>query len=168
MATDVHITGYRMGALADVLKLHTSYYGDQWGFGLQFETLVASEMARFLTAFDPALDQFLVAYDKQGTCLGSVSVNGSRESPGALASLRWFIVDRRCVGKGLGRRLLTQVLAHCDAQGVDELRLSTFSGLDAARALYESAGFSLVEELDSNPWSGGVREQRFVRNRPLA
>ena len=44
--------------------------------------------------------------------------------------------------------------------------LTTFAGLDAARALYERHGFRLVSESDIDQWSGGVREQRFERRMP--
>ncbi|MEM7376576.1 MAG: GNAT family N-acetyltransferase [Pseudomonadota bacterium] len=155
-----------MGALADVLTLHTRYYGEHWGFGLQFETLVAAEMAQFLRDFDATLDRFQVAYDGDGQCLGSISINGFRTAPGTLAQLRWFIVHPDQAGRGLGRRLLREAVHWSDTQHIRELQLSTFAGLDAARALYESTGFRLVEEQDANPWGDGVRLQRFARHAP--
>jgi RimJ/RimL family protein N-acetyltransferase len=39
--------------------------------------------------------------------------------------------------------------------------LTTFAGLDAARALYERLGFRLVAEADGETWGTKVREQRF-------
>jgi len=44
--------------------------------------------------------------------------------------------------------------------------LWTFRGLDAARRLYESVGFSLVEELKVTQWGQEIDEQRYVRGRP--
>jgi hypothetical protein len=41
--------------------------------------------------------------------------------------------------------------------------LTTFAGLGAARALYERAGFQLVDETEADQWQGGVVEQRFER-----
>ena len=39
----------------------------------------------------------------------------------------------------------------------------TFKGLDAARHLYEAAGFKLAEESEGRQWGSVVVEQRFVR-----
>jgi hypothetical protein len=41
--------------------------------------------------------------------------------------------------------------------------LNTFAGLDAARALYERAGFHLVDEIEGESWGRTMREQRFER-----
>ena len=41
------------------------------------------------------------------------------------------------------------------------MRLWTFAGLDAARRLYERAGFRLAEERRGTQWGIEVTEQRF-------
>ena len=78
---------------------------------------------------------------------------------------RWLIVADHAQGRGLGRRLLGEALAHADAAGWDGVYLTTFDGLGPARRLYEQAGFVLVSEADIDQWCGGVREQRFERRR---
>ncbi|MFP3710951.1 MarR family transcriptional regulator, partial [Paraburkholderia sp. SIMBA_009] len=50
-----------------------------------------------------------------------------------------------------------------DALDIDETYLWTFKGLDAARHLYESAGFVLTQEAEGTQWGGAVVEQRFSR-----
>ena len=62
--------------------------------------------------------------------------------------------------------LLQQALAFCDQQAFEATQLWTFSGLDAARRLYESSGFTLAEEWPGQQWGETVTEQRFVRARP--
>jgi hypothetical protein len=42
--------------------------------------------------------------------------------------------------------------------------LNTFKGLDAARALYDRAGFRLVAEATGSTWGREVTEQRFEWN----
>ena len=42
----------------------------------------------------------------------------------------------------------------------------TFTGLDAARRMYEARGFRLVEETEAQSWGKSVREQRFVLTAP--
>jgi GNAT superfamily N-acetyltransferase len=50
----------------------------------------------------------------------------------------------------------------CREGGFDEVHLWTFSGLDAARVLYERHGFELVEECQGDQWGRVVTEQKFV------
>lgn len=155
--------GYRPGCLAGIVGLHARYYSQHWGFGLPFETKVASELAEFLQRFDAARDVLLTAWEGD-TLIGSVVVDVSGGGPNG-AHLRWFIVDDGVQGGGLGKQLLGRALAACDAQGC-EVWLTTFAGLAAARALYERHGFVLASESDVDQWRGGVREQLFVRRMP--
>jgi GNAT superfamily N-acetyltransferase len=64
-------------------------------------------------------------------------------------------------GRGLGRRLIEAAMGFCRRAGHRSVYLTTFAGLDAARALYEQQGFRLVAEADGETWSTRVREQRF-------
>ena len=151
--------GYRPGALASVVGLHARYYALHWGFGLAFETKVATELAEFLSRIDLEKDLFLAAYDGD-ELVGSIAVDATGGGEHG-AHLRWFIVAKP--GFGLGRRLLRSAIEFCDARRYARIWLTTFAGLDAARALYEKHGFVLTSEAETDQWHGGVREQRFER-----
>ncbi len=155
---------YRPGSLAGVVGLHMDYYGDAWGFGVEFETKVALEMAEFLRRMDLAKDLFVTVWDSGGDMVGSVTVDVSGGGPQG-AHLRWFIVSSATRGKGLGRDLMDRAVAFCDERMVPQVWLTTFAGLDAARGLYERHGFVLASESDEDQWRGGVREQLFLRRR---
>lgn len=162
MNKSIEISGYRPGALAAILKLHMAYYSKHWKFGLPFETKVASELAHFLMRKNDIDDSFLSAYDSDGALVGSITIDAlHKDTEGA--HLRWFIVSSSVSGSGVGRELLERALSHCDNKGYHETYLTTFQGLDAARALYDSVGFELVSESDGDQWQGGVVEQRFSR-----
>ncbi|WP_290998858.1 GNAT family N-acetyltransferase [Hoeflea sp.] len=156
--------GYRPGALAGVLGLHMDYYAREWGFGLAFETKLAAELAQFLGRFDPGRDLFLTAW-RDGALAGSISMD---VSGGGIegAHLRWFVVADSARGAGLGKQLLARAIHHADSVSAGPVWLTTFAGLDAARALYESFGFRLQAESDADQWQGGVREQSFLRPGP--
>ena len=164
MSDGFEISGYTPGALADVVRLHMAYYSTNWGFGLAFETKVASELSGFLRRFNSDNDLFLVACKSGGECIGSISLD-SQDSAGEGAHIRWFIVNQELVGRGIGRILLTNVIDHCHQCGIARIYLTTFEGLHAARKLYESFGFELTEERDVDQWAGGVKEQLFVREK---
>jgi hypothetical protein len=52
----------------------------------------------------------------------------------------------------------------CDSQNFAAVQLWTFSGLDAARRLYESFGFRLTKEWQGEQWGSEMLEQQFTRN----
>ena len=64
-------------------------------------------------------------------------------------------------GSGLGKKMVQRAMDFCHDQNIKNIWLTTFAGLDAARALYEHHGFTLTSESDADQWSGGVREQLF-------
>ncbi len=71
--------------------------------------------------------------------------------------MRWFILDDSCRGTGIGRRLLSEAMAFCDSRQFSAVQLWTFKGLDAARKLYESFGFTLIREWQGEQWKGNDR-----------
>lgn len=80
-----------------------------------------------------------------GAIVGTVAVNGEDLAPG-VAHPRWFIVADGLRGAGVGGALTQATMDFVDSHGIAETRLWTYSGLDAARALHERAGFRLVAE----------------------
>lgn len=153
------VEGYVPGSLGRVASLHGSYYHQHWGFGVFFEAKVATELAAFLTGFQPERDGFwTVSVD--GQVEGSIAIDGDgADSQGA--HLRWFIVSDRLRGKGAGGELLRAAMDFCRARGYPSVHLWTFGGLDAARHLYEREGFQLTEQRLGSTWGVEVLEQRF-------
>lgn len=117
-------------------------------------------MGAFLARYDPERDLFLCAYDGAGALVGSVTVDAEAAASQGV-HLRWYIVADGARGTGLGRALLERAVRHCTERRYRRLYLTTFAGLDAARHLYESLGFRLIDERDQDQWQGGVREQHF-------
>jgi GNAT superfamily N-acetyltransferase len=157
--------GYRPGSLAATVALHAEYYAREWRFGLPFEAKVASELAEFMTRMDAGRDLFLTAWDGD-VMVGTVTIDVTGGGEGG-AHLRWFIVSDAARGTGLGGALISRAIAFCDERDVPRIWLTTFAGLDAAAALYERHGFTLISESDVDQWSGGVRERLYARVRPL-
>lgn len=156
--------GYRPGALGGVLGLHMDYYAAEWGFGRAFETKVAAELAEFLARMDPARDLFLTAW-RGDVLVGSITMDVSGGGPDG-AHLRWFVVSDSERGSGLGKQLMSRAIDHADSVAAGPVWLTTFAGLEAARALYERHGFTLSTQSEDDQWQGGVREQLFKRAAP--
>lgn len=161
--TSPHIRiGYCPGLLAQVTAMHIAYYAGFSQFGQRFESVVAKGLADFSDRLDSPRNEIWRA-ERGGQILGSIAIDGEDLGEG-IAHLRWFIVDDALRGTGAGKALLDAALGFVGAQGFRETHLWTFSGLDAARYLYESRGFALVEERPGDRWGKDVLEQRFVRS----
>jgi uncharacterized protein YhfF/ribosomal protein S18 acetylase RimI-like enzyme len=154
------VPAYLPGAIGAVAALQAGYYAREHGFGAFFEAKVAREFAAFVARFDPAADGLWLLVDG-GAIHGSIVIDG-HDMPGA-AHLRWLIVGDGLRGTGAGRRLLDAALAFCARSGHRRIFLDTFAGLDAARSLYERAGFRLVAERAGETWGRAVHEQRFEK-----
>ncbi len=155
-----HLNGYQPGALAQLVGLQTAYYARTLGFGLAFETRVAAEMADFLRRFTPTHDLFRVAWGPQNSVLGGITLDGGDCQHG-LAHLRWFILAECARGQGLGRRLLAEAVDFARQTGQQGIYLTTVDGLQAARHLYEQAGFVCVEANSGISWGRVIEEQRW-------
>ena len=113
---------------------------------------------------DPERDLFLTAW--RGDALaGSISMDVSGGGPDG-AHLRWFVVSDTARGSGLGKQLMARAIDHADRVAAGPVWLTTFAGLEAARALYERHGFVLSAQSEYDQWQGGVREQLFTRPAP--
>ncbi|CAO3438768.1 GNAT family N-acetyltransferase [Azospirillum endophyticum] len=156
--------GYRPGLIGRAVEMHARFYARAHGFGAVFESKVAAGLADFLPRLDRPCNAVWTALDGD-RIVGTIAIDGedlSSQAPGT-AHLRWFIVEDGRRGGGLGRRLLDEAVAFADRSGFAETRLWTFRGLDAARRLYEAAGFVLAAESPGSQWGTEVIEQSFVR-----
>ena len=153
---------YSPGCIGRITQLHAAYYAQSSGFGVEFESKVASEMAAFCTGYQAGRDGIWLARSPE--IEASVVIDGSKADTEG-AHLRWFIASDATRGKGIGRLLLSQAINFADACGYKRTYLWTFSGLGAARHLYEDLGFHLDHESLGTQWGKEVLEQRLIRNK---
>ena len=151
--------GYLSGCIGDIVALHARTYAQIAGFGAYFEAKVATELAEFVGHM-PCEGKRMWLYHEDGRTKGSLIVDGA----GEIAHLRWFVLDAKLREQGIGRQLIECAIQFIDAR-FSEAYLWTFSGLDAARHLYEANGFTLAQEQPGQQWGTQVTEQRFVRQR---
>lgn len=153
--------GWRPGLIGDVAAAHGRYYSQAWNFGAFFEAKVARELSEFVDRYDGERDRLFSAHDGD-SFLGALTIDGSdpalRQNQ---AHLRWFIMTDAARGKGIGTAMMADAVSFLRDAGYETCYLTTFAGLDAARALYERNGFRLTAETPSETWGVVVREQRF-------
>lgn len=160
------VSGYRPGMIGRIAEMHGSYYAAHYQFGAFFEAKVAAGLAEFSSRLDQPQNAIWLALQND-RIVGSVAIDGQDLGENQ-AHLRWFILDERCRGGGVGTRLLEQAVSFCDRQGFAATQLWTFSGLSAARRLYERAGFQLAKEWQGDQWGTSLTEQQFSRPHPDA
>jgi GNAT superfamily N-acetyltransferase len=155
--------GYVPGCIGRIAQLHAGHYAVNHGFGVAFEARVARELADFCQNYQAGRDGIWLV-EHEGRIEASIAIDGSKAGDSG-AHLRWFITSAAVRGQGIGKQLMAQAMAFVDDCAYAKTYLWTFSGLDAARHLYEAHRFRLVHESPGSQWGTQVIEQRFERSR---
>jgi peptidyl-dipeptidase Dcp len=77
------------------------------------------------------------------------------------AQLRYFLIDPRYRGIGLGKKLMELYMEFLHQCKYRSSYLWTTHELDAAASLYKKHGFKLTEEKESTAFGKPLREQRY-------
>jgi ribosomal protein S18 acetylase RimI-like enzyme len=139
-------TSYRPGCLGRMIALQAEVYNPIFGVGQTFEISRANDIAKFFNDYDSQRDGlFLAVLD--GEIVGSIVIDG-REQDDRGPELRWFALDPKARGYGMGKRLLQTALESCQTKGYERVHLITSPRLEVAIHLYEQAGFSFTGEFE--------------------
>lgn len=140
--------------------MHGRYYAQAWGSGADFEIQIARDASGFVERYDSACDLILSAL-VDGEIVGCLSVLGAHPGPEG-PQLRFFIVDPRHHGHGIGTALLTAALAWCRERGFRRAFLWTVDHLPQSRHLYEKAGFRIVERCRDDRYTVALENLKMV------
>ncbi|MEU1385502.1 MULTISPECIES: helix-turn-helix domain-containing GNAT family N-acetyltransferase [unclassified Nonomuraea] len=125
----------RTGDLGWVAYRHGALYSEEYGWGTEFEQLVA----RIVGAYDPGRDAGWIA-EVDGERAGCVFCVHHDDTT---AKLRMLLVEPSARGLGIGRRLVAECLRHARARGYRRITLWTRDCLVSARRIYQASGFEL-------------------------
>ncbi|MEV0592667.1 bifunctional helix-turn-helix transcriptional regulator/GNAT family N-acetyltransferase [Nonomuraea cavernae] len=144
----------RTGDLGWVVNRHGELYSAEWGWGMEFERLVA----RIVADYDPARDAGWIA-EVGGERAGCVFCVHKDDTT---AQLRMLLVEPSARGLGLGRALVEECVRHARERGYERITLWTRDCLAGARRLYQEAGFELESEERGTENGIEVNEQSWT------
>ncbi|MDO1584431.1 bifunctional helix-turn-helix transcriptional regulator/GNAT family N-acetyltransferase [Rhizobium oryzicola] len=154
----VVLRSHRPGDMGWVIEAQTRFYTTAFGWNDRFEALAAEVAGQFLKNFNPAMERGWIA-ERAGQRLGSIFIaNGGAGT----AKLRLLYVEEAARGLGLGKLLVSEAIQFARQCGYRQVSLWTNDNLDAARAIYRSAGFRLVSEERHTMFGPELKGQTWV------
>ena len=139
----------RPGDYGSIVHMHGRMYAREYGVDSSFEAFVAASVADAAMRGWPGGREAIWVVERDGSFAGCVGLTDEGED---IAKLRWFLLDPALRGRGLGPRLVAELVAKARELGFERLRLETFSELRAAARIYRAHGFRLVHEETGPRW----------------
>ena len=125
---------------------------------------VVGKIIESVSKFDKNRDGLWVATQRREFA-GALAIDG-RHAFIEGVRLRWFIVEPKLQGGGIGKELIRMAVEFCKQKRYPKVYLWTFKGLESARKVYEAANFRLCEESDVFQWGQHIKEQKYELELP--
>jgi GNAT superfamily N-acetyltransferase len=145
------------GDLGQLIYIHGLQNFADYGFNQVHEAYCAQIAVDFILSSEKGRSRAWLA-KKSDKVVGSIFI---MERPNNQAQLRLLFVDRSMRGLGLGRWLTEESIHYSRSKEFSTVYLWTVRGLDRAISLYESVGFSPVEEKRIKEWGTETVEIRY-------
>jgi GNAT superfamily N-acetyltransferase len=142
-----------------VVALHDRVYCTEFGFDARFAASVAWSIEAARAGGWPETAGGVWLVDRGAQLEGSLGLTTEGNGVGRV---RWFVLAPAARGRGLGRRLLTELLAQARTAGLHRLELETFSALTVAASIYLRAGFTVQWERETDQWGPVILYQGYA------
>jgi len=148
------------GDLGYLTYLHAKIYKNECHYDLEFEGYVCKTFYDFTKRYSADRDRFFIA-EQDGVIVGSIAILGHSDNE---AQLRWFLVEPKLRGLGLGQTLFKKSMAYCKMRGYGKVWLLTTSDQEKAISIYEKEGFKLIREEAQTMWGRVLLEREYELN----
>jgi ribosomal protein S18 acetylase RimI-like enzyme len=148
----------RAGDIEAIVDLHRRVYVPEYERNQVFLDAVRDGVVAAVARGWPERHGAVWLVDRGGRPAGSVALTDEGAGVGCV---RWVVFDPVLRGRGLGRRVLTELVEDARAAGLRRLELNTFSALTAAAHLYREAGFRVVYERPRDDWGPPIVYQHY-------
>lgn len=139
-------------------ELHERLYALEYGMNDAFCQGVRDSVAAARRRGWPDVGGAVWLIDGEHGLAGSL---GLTDEGGGSGRVRWFVIESRLRGHGLGRAMVEELITEARGAGLARLELETFSALQAAAHIYRAAGFELVWSRDRYDWGPPIVYQRY-------
>jgi N-acetylglutamate synthase-like GNAT family acetyltransferase len=150
-------TQLKPGDLGYVIYRHGKLYGEEYNYGVSFETYVGAGMYEFYKNYDPEIDRVWIC-EHNNSIVGFVLLMHRENNA---AQLRYFYLEPEYRGIGLGKQLMQLYMNFLKEKGYQSSYLWTTHELHSAASLYKRHGFKLTEENQSMAFGKPLKEQRY-------
>ena len=145
------------GDLGYVIYRHGKLYGEEYNYGISFETYVGAGMYEFYKNYDPEMDRVWIC-EHNSRIVGFVLLMHRGNNT---AQLRYLYLEPEYRGIGLGKKLMQLYMEFFKEKGYQSSYLWTTHELHSAASLYKRHGFKLTEEKQSTAFGKPLKEQRY-------
>jgi ribosomal protein S18 acetylase RimI-like enzyme len=152
----------RPGDLGAIIALHGRLIPPVYGLDATHEGYIAASVAQQAIRGWPGERGSVWIVERDRELAGSIALTDDGDDT---AGLRWFALEPELRGRGLGRRLVGELVEAARMRGFARVRLETFSDLRAAAHLYREHGFELIHEESGPRWG---RDQVTYQHYELA
>lgn len=155
---DIQIrTQLKVGDLPFVIQSHSDLYQKEYNYGKTFEYYVIKGVVEFYEVYTPEKSRVWVC-EHDGKRIGFLCLMERGEA----AQLRYFFMDEKYRGIGLGKKMMELFMIFLKEVGYKSCYLWTTTEQLAAAALYKRFGFKWVEDMQSNStFDRPVIEQKY-------
>jgi len=154
---------HRVGDIGWMVHRQGVLYNRQFGWNLEFETLIAGIYSAYQAAPSTPPKDLWVA-EQDGAIVGSIFVMPTEGIEGS-AQLRMLYVEPAARGQGVGAALVNQAVSFARDHGYCRMRLWTHTIQESARRIYAAAGFRIVETMPEDNFGvtmmGEIWERTF-------
>ena len=156
--TDISIrTSIKPGDLGYVIHRHGKLYGDEYNYGVSFETYVGAGLYEFYQNYNPEMDRVWIC-EHQNVIVGFLLL---MHRDNKVAQLRYFYLEPAYRGIGLGKKLMESFMKFLKEKQYQSAYLWTTHELSVAASLYTKHGFKLTESKESVAFGKPLKEQRY-------